>query len=977
MRVSALVLRFAALIALCLATWLRPTIVLAQGYTYTTMVVPGATYTEIYGINDSGQIVGFFADSRGYHGFLYSGGTYTQLDAPGADKETFAYGINKSGRIVGSFVDSRGQEHGFLYSGGIYTQLDVPGANNETFAHGINDSGQIVGFFFDSSSNTHSFLYSEGSFSQLDVPGSGVNTQAYGINNAGQIVGYFGISGGNSQYGFLYSGGAFSQLNVPNTGLIVATGINNSGQIVGYFGDNTYLYYHGFLYSGGSFTSFDESSPYITMDAFGVNDAGQIVGTFYESAYTGFLATPMPSSLEVVDASTFPSILFTFDTLSCLRCETLYPSPASALSSGGTTKVSAPANGVSTLLLRLNNVTGSSATFQINGAGDPTVDGSLFDPVAGGSVAPGDSLAVQTVNGHAFALYVAPADYTKQTNDKSLTRTVTIGVQAGGQNLTQALSIYRPSLPGPSSPASKQQAAAWAMLFKMISSQLDSIAIAAPGPGDPKFKRNVAISVAIKVVSGLASAYDEIFGQTIELSAGYIGVMKSLEAAGGSPYAIASIAAGTASLLGNLYAKYDPPDPNFTAIEPPQPLSLPSTGNSTVDQVVADYLNFASLQAAVLHAAERWQGAYLAGDAASQALQQNAYNQYSVQAAAALALLTNDNATLAGVLQPPSLSSWPTAAADIAAAYNAQCGQPLPSDLNAQLLTLAPQATIDSLVCSIGNSVKPSDINFDFASLLSAPAPPPSSLVSAILPASRSVQLGNAATAFATIINTASTTAPSCSIAPLGNVPVNFTYQTTNPTTNALTGTANTPIDIAAGAAQSFVVALAPTAALDPATVAFSFACGGASFAQPQTGVNTLLLSSSLTPVPDIVALAATASNDGILHIPGAAGAGAFAVASVDVGAASAITVSANSGGVTLPLALNLCQTNPTTGQCLAPPAPSTTTTISSGATPTFAIFGTASGAILFDPANNRIFVQFADPNGVVRGSTSVAVRTQ
>ena len=59
------------------------------------------------------------------------------------------------------------------------------------------------------------------------------------------------------------------------------------------------------------------------------------------------------------------------------------------------------------------------------------------------------------------------------------------------------------------------------------------------------------------------------------------------------------------------------------------------------------------------------------------------------------------------------------------------------------------------------------------------------------------------------------------------------------------------------------------------------------------------------------------------------------------------------------------------------PPAASVLTTINANATPTFGIFGTASGAIAFLPATNRIFVQFRDANGVVRGATSVAVQTQ
>jgi hypothetical protein len=144
-----------------------------------------------------------------------------------------------------------------------------------------------------------------------------------------------------------------------------------------------------------------------------------------------------------------------------------------------------------------------------------------------------------------------------------------------------------------------------------------------------------------------------------------------------------------------------------------------------------------------------------------------------------------------------------------------------------------------------------------------------------------------------------------------------------------------------------------------------------------QTGLNTLLFSASTSPVPDIVALGATSSNDGILHITGTSGSNAFAVATVNLGAASAITASINTGGATLPLTLTLCQTDPSSGQCVSPVGATVTTTIAADATPTFGIFGTASGAIPFDPADSRIFVQFTDSTGVVRGETSVAVETQ
>ena len=89
------------------------------------------------------------------------------------------------------------------------------------------------------------------------------------------------------------------------------------------------------------------------------------------------------------------------------------------------------------------------------------------------------------------------------------------------------------------------------------------------------------------------------------------------------------------------------------------------------------------------------------------------------------------------------------------------------------------------------------------------------------------------------------------------------------------------------------------------------------------------------------------------------------------------ITASADTGGVPLPVTLTLCQTNPTTGVCLGAAATNVTTTIDANATPTFGIFVTGSGSVSFSPATNRIYVRFRDSGGVIRGATSVAVRTQ
>ena len=235
----------------------------------------------------------------------------------------------------------------------------------------------------------------------------------------------------------------------------------------------------------------------------------------------------------------------------------------------------------------------------------------------------------------------------------------------------------------------------------------------------------------------------------------------------------------------------------------------------------------------------------------------------------------------------------------------------------------------------------------------------PSSLAAAVLPSSRSVQVGTTATAFATIINAGSVTATACRISLLTSLPATFSYQTTNPATNQVIGAPNTPVNIAAGAAQSYVFALTPSAPIAPTDVQLSFDCTNTDPAPINTGLNTLLLSASTTPVPDIVALAVTPTNDGIVNILATNGTGALAVATVNVGATGTITASADTGSATLPVNISLCQTNPATGQCISGIGSTMTTTINANATPTFGIFVQGSGNVPFDPAANRIFVRF------------------
>jgi hypothetical protein len=250
-------------------------------------------------------------------------------------------------------------------------------------------------------------------------------------------------------------------------------------------------------------------------------------------------------------------------------------------------------------------------------------------------------------------------------------------------------------------------------------------------------------------------------------------------------------------------------------------------------------------------------------------------------------------------------------------------------------------------------------------------------LAAAVLPSSRSVQVNATATAFATILASGTGQATGCAIAPLTSVPGSFVYQTTDPITNQLTGSPNTPATIQAGMGQTFLIAFTPTLPFAPTDVQLAFSCANTGAAPIISGVNSLLLSASATPAPDIVALSATATNNGILTLSPMSNVGVFAVAAVNVGSAGLITASADTGDVALPVAIGMCQTDPSTSRCISTVGPSVTTQIGTGETPTFAVFVQAIGPVPFDPASNRIFVRFRDAGAATRGSTSVAVRSQ
>lgn len=262
----------------------------------------------------------------------------------------------------------------------------------------------------------------------------------------------------------------------------------------------------------------------------------------------------------------------------------------------------------------------------------------------------------------------------------------------------------------------------------------------------------------------------------------------------------------------------------------------------------------------------------------------------------------------------------------------------------------------------------------------SIPAQAATTVVASVLPNSRSVQVDTAATLFATVLNAGAEAGTNCRIEADPAISGSFSYQSTDPATNEPIGAANTPVTIGAGGFQTFVVTLTPDATIAPREVALGFLCDNASPAGSIVGVNTFTFSASNPPVPDVVALGATPTADGVVELPFATKVNVFSVASVNLGSAEQLQVSAELSDPTLAASISLCETDPLTSVCINPTVPTAgvvTTQVNSAATPTFGVFVTSSGDVPFDPANNRIFVRFEDESGAVRGATSVALRTE
>jgi probable HAF family extracellular repeat protein len=265
---------------------------------------PGALYTEVHGINSSGDVVGEYYDEESTHGFLLSGETYTAIDATGVDGTvigTRAYGINDSGQIVGAYDTDDYHTHGFILNGGTFTTVDA--GEDNTILYGINDSGVSVGIYFHMPETNHAkhgvIRAAGGSITLFDYASDEEETAATDIADDGTIVGWgtdgFGV------YGYKRIGGVISSIGsrCPSAEIGVSEyGINTDGTITGGLSSA------GFICTEDKFAVFNvPDSAYTVVN--GINDDDLVVGTYCDEEWTchGFISTPAPKLTLFLDVN--------------------------------------------------------------------------------------------------------------------------------------------------------------------------------------------------------------------------------------------------------------------------------------------------------------------------------------------------------------------------------------------------------------------------------------------------------------------------------------------------------------------------------------------------------------------------------------------------------------------------------------------------------------------------------------------------
>jgi hypothetical protein len=246
---------------------------------YLKLMVPGSVSTAILGLNDYGDLVGYYSKMQSgcsrpvYHGFIwYHQNVVRTIDAPGTGKcptsnggpVTAAMGINKAGTVVGG-IWATGQlgtfpNTGWVWVNGTFSNMnpESPGAAAPCCwsVNGIANNGVISGNVFQADFFMAWFKEAkdEDFYEYFPSTQTGGDTYGTGVNSKTDTVGYSPSGGGYFAKQIEANEGTtdtepkmtFVKVAYPNAVFTYPFSVNDLRWVAGTYVDSHNVY-HGFI----------------------------------------------------------------------------------------------------------------------------------------------------------------------------------------------------------------------------------------------------------------------------------------------------------------------------------------------------------------------------------------------------------------------------------------------------------------------------------------------------------------------------------------------------------------------------------------------------------------------------------------------------------------------------------------------------------------------------------------------------------
>ena len=264
----------------------------------TKVEYPGAQYTSVYGINDSGTIVGSYSDPHDQLFLRTADGKFTSFVPSNTQfLEGYTF-IDNLGNVAGTILTQYDFFECYvrtsdgtitIFTGPLGFECEVTGIVN----------GTVTGFYGAPTGYAGYLRAPEGTFT---VFLANVQVAEVYLNKSGTAAGAFNVPGGGGpSEGFLRAAdGVFDFFTVPGSVPMNVRGINDSGALAGFWATDPEFKSgaHGFQrFADGTIGTFDAPGAG-TADFEGtypsvINNAGAIAGTVVDSSNVshGFLLT--------------------------------------------------------------------------------------------------------------------------------------------------------------------------------------------------------------------------------------------------------------------------------------------------------------------------------------------------------------------------------------------------------------------------------------------------------------------------------------------------------------------------------------------------------------------------------------------------------------------------------------------------------------------------------------------------------------